>query len=140
MIKIKRIIQKNKKNLADINGLLAQWSLNGYQIKNIYFKKLLKQSYVFGMYDENLLIGTATLIPLHKLSGLKGSIEHVIIDEKYRGQGLGKKLMLNVIAVAKKMQMETLCLTCEPDRIVANILYQNLGFIKKETNFYQLKI
>ena len=133
--RVKKITRFDKPALLGLNELLKQWSKKT-QITPTYFKKLAAQSHVLALYDGKNMIGTVTLIPLYKLSGVKGSIEHLIIDEKYRGRGLGKKLMLHAIATARKAGMKTLFLTSEPQRIVANILYKKLGFIQKETNYY----
>lgn len=133
---LKRIAKAEKKNLDDLNRLLGQWSKKGYQMNSEYFKKLIKKSHLLGLYDRNKIIGTVTLIEIHKLSGIKGSIEHLILDEKYRGRGLGKKLMVFAIDLAKKLKIETLFLTCEPYRTIANSLYKKLGFKIKKTNYY----
>mgnify|MGYP001567659044 FL=1 len=90
--RVKKITRFDKPALLGLNELLKQWSKKT-QITPTYFKKLAAQSHVLALYDGKNMIGTVTLIPLYKLSGVKGSIEHLIIDEKYRGRGLGKKLM-----------------------------------------------
>ena len=92
------------------------------------------------MDDAGSIIGTVTIVPLYKLSGLKGSVEHVLVDEAYRGKGLGEKLMRHAIEYAKQQGMGKLFLTVEPERVVAKKLYQKLGFTKKETDFYQLSL
>ncbi len=138
---IKKIHHFDEKALSDLNTLLLQWSnKKNYQISPEYFKVLIKQSDVLVLYDGNDIIGTVTLIGMHKLSGLKGSVEHLLVSEKYRGKGLGKKLMHCAIDLAKKSGIERLFLTCEPEREAANALYQKLGFKIKETNFYYLDV
>ena len=137
---IKKITKCDEKTLSDVNRLLLQWSDRGYQISSDYFKTLIEQSAVLAVYDGNDIIGTVTLIKIHKLSGLKGSIEHLLVSEKYRGKGLGQQLMQSAIDLAKELGMETLFLTCEPEREAANALYQKLGFKIKDTQFYELKI
>lgn len=137
---IKKINEFDEKALLGINALLMQWSDKGYQIGVNYFKALIKNSHVLVLYDGSDIIGTVSLINIYKLSGLKGTIEHLMVSEKYRGQGLGEKLMRHAIDVAKELGMERLFLTCEPERVVANALYQKLGFKVKETNFYHLDL
>ena len=130
----------NAKDLLDINKLLKQWSDKGYQMKPSYFKKLIKKSHILCLYDKGTIVGTVTLVKVHKLSGLKGSVEHLILDQRYRGRGLGEKLMRFAVQYAKKLKIETLFLTCEPERKIANKLYRKLGFKIKNTNFYQLPL
>ena len=56
------------------------------------------------------------------------------------GQHLGKQLMEYVLEQAKAYAPIELHLTSNPKRVVANKLYQTLGFQKKETNCYQMII
>lgn len=125
-----------RENLKDLNNLLLQWSNKGYQMSPRYFKKLIKKSHILVLFNKNRIVGTVTLVELSKLSGAKGSIEHLILDKKYRGRGLGKSLMNFAVNSAKKLKIKTLFLTCEPERKVANNLYKKLGFKIKKTNFY----
>ncbi len=137
---IKKITEVNEKTISDVNRLLSEWSKNGYQISKEYFEMLVTNSHVLALYDENDIIGTVTLVSMHKLSGHKGSIEHLIVSEKYRGKGLGEKLMRHAVEYAKNLGMQKLCLTCEPGRVAANELYKKLGFKTKDTHFYQLTL
>lgn len=138
--KVKVITKSDKKTLAGVNNLLLQWSKKGGQMSSQYLKKLAKESCVIGLYHKENMIGMVTLIELYKISGKKGSIEHLIVDKVYRGRGLGKELMRNAIALAKKSGIQTLFLTSEPKRIAANALYKKLGFKIKKTNFYHKEI
>ena len=136
----KKIENFNEKDLAGINRLLTQWSDTGYQMNADYFKELIIKSHILCLYNNEDMIGTVTLVPLYKLSGSKGSVEHLIIDESQRGKGLGEKLMRFALDFAKEQNIETLFLTCEPQRIAANALYKKLGFTIKDTSFYQLNL
>ena len=136
---IKRISQVTTKTLKELSVLLLQWR-KGTMISLPYLRLLLKKSYMLGLYCDSKIIGIVTLVPAYKVSGRKGFVEHLIVDEKYRGRGLGKQLMLSAIALGKKLKMDTLFLTCSRERVVANSLYKKLGFKIKETNFYQLKM
>lgn len=134
---IKPVTKYSAGTLAGLNALLLQWDTKR-QLKPGYFTKLLKHSYLLCLYDGKKMIGAVTLVPLHKISGVKGSIEHLIVDQEYRGRGLGKKLMKEAVSYAKKLGMEGLQLTCNPKRNVANALYRKLGFKLQKTNFYLL--
>lgn len=137
--KIKVLTKPDKNALDDLNKLLPQWK-KGYQISSGYFKKFIKESHLITVCRKNRVIGIVTLVKIHKISGVKGAIEHLILDEKYRGRGLGKKLMGCAVSLAKKLKIETLLLTCEPERKAANALYKKLGFKIKKTNYYYLDI
>ena len=71
-------------------------------------------------------------------TGRKAWIEDVVVDSAFRGKGLGKHLVNNIIDVVNKQGNTTLMLTSRPSRIEANHLYQSLGFEKRQTNVYKM--
>lgn len=92
--------------------------------------------------EENFkILGTATLS--HRadpMDGLIGYVAAVVVDPKYRGKGFGKELNMHLIEAARQKECEAMELTSKPKRIRANRLYKKLGFVKKDTNFYVLKL
>ena len=139
---IRRITRFDRRGRADINKLLLQLSSRGYQVGPLQLKETLKnkQAYVFGLYDQKNIVGTVTLIALRQITGYKGYVEDVVVDEKYRGRGLGEKLMLHIMLFAKKLHLDSLELKSETYRIAANALYKKLGFATKEANVYTMKL
>ena len=95
-----------------------------------------RNCHLYVVQENDLIIGCATLCVFHSPTGAKASIEDVVVLSDYRGQHLGKQLMEHVLAEAQKLAPIELHLTSNPKRIVANLLYQSLGFERKETNFY----
>ena len=90
--------------------------------------------------DDDRIIGVASLYVMRKIHKNTGSVEDVVVDEGYRGQGLGEKIMLKLIEVARAKGLQTLTLTSRPERVAGNKLYQKLGFVIKETNAYRLQL
>ncbi len=90
--------------------------------------------------DGVRIIGMATLYVLQKFGKRVAHVEDVVVHSDYRGQGLGKAIMEEVIKVARSKDVRTLHLTSRPAREAANKLYQKLGFERKETNAYRLKL
>ena len=91
--------------------------------------------------DAGRIVGCATLCVYDSPTGRKASVEDVVVSSRFRGQGLGKLLMEHVIAYAKtQLHQVDLHLTSRPHRVAANALYCRLGFEKRETNAYVLKI
>jgi len=72
--------------------------------------------------------------------GYKGKIEDIIIHEKHRGKGLGKKLMQKLLKIAKDNKIKNIHLTSNPKRIPARKLYESLGFKQKDTGIFVLDI
>jgi GNAT superfamily N-acetyltransferase len=67
----------------------------------------------------------------------KGTVEvkRVFTDEKYRGLGLSKKLMLEVEQLAKKQGYKKLILETNENLVAAVAMYKKLGYQRIE-NFY----
>lgn len=98
-----------------------------------------KNTYLYIVKSNNdKIIGMATLIVYRIPYCWKGIIEDVVVDENYRGRGIGKRLLQYVIEEAKKRKVKSLNLTSQPSRIAANRLYESLGFEKRNTNVYRL--
>lgn len=97
-----------------------------------------RNCHLYVVQENDRILGCATLCVFHSPTGAKASIEDVVVLSDYRGQHLGKQLMEHVLAEAQKLAPIELHLTSNPKRIVANILYQSLGFERKETNCYRM--
>lgn len=99
-------------------------------------------SHFFAILEEDeRIIGCATLCVFDSPTGRKASVEDVVVSSSFRGQGLGKLLMEHVIEFAKtELHDVDIQLTSRPHRVAANQLYQQLGFQKKETNVYVVKV
>ena len=90
--------------------------------------------------EAGVIIGALTLAVYRVPSGKRAMIEDVIVDESARGRGVGEILMQHSIALAKEKGVGTIALTSSPFREAANRLYVRMGFKKRETNAYQLKL
>lgn len=93
------------------------------------------------MEDSGKIIGFAALI-IHPVpvKGLVARIEDVVVDEKYRGQGLGRKAMEDLLEIAKSEGIDMINLTSNPKRTAARKLYESLGFQLSETGVFWIKL
>jgi glucosamine-phosphate N-acetyltransferase len=85
--------------------------------------------YIYVIEYKNKIIGSATLIiqpKFHNNFKNAGLIEEVIIDEKFRGQGLGKKIIEFVISEARNKLCYKLVLNSEEKN---KDFYTKLGFV-----------
>lgn len=83
--------------------------------------------------DDGEIIGTLQITFTPSISfqgGKRATVESVRVDEKYRGQGIGKELMLWAINRAKEENCFAMQLTTNADRTDAHRFYENLGFTK----------
>lgn len=98
-----------------------------------FIKHLAKiKSKVFVMEDgEGKIIGTMALLIeekfIHKLSSV-GHIEDVVVDDEYRGKGLGKMLIDYGIKYAKDNGCYKIILNCADKNIT---FYEKCGFKSK---------
>ena len=91
--------------------------------------------------DDGHIAGCATLCVFGSPTGLKASVEDVVVSQACRGQHIGKRLMEHIITYARTNLADVdLCLTSRPHRVAANNLYKSLGFQPKETNVYKMPI
>lgn len=63
----------------------------------------------------------------------------IVVDEQFRNQGYGKKLILGLVNIAKDRNIKTAYLQVVDSNIVAKKLYQNLGFEKEYDYWYRIK-
>ena len=89
---------------------------------------------------EQKIVGTLTLAAYRVPSGVRSMIEDVVVDNSARGQGIGEALVKRAIEVAREKGVQYISLTSSSAREAANRLYMKVGFKKRETNAYQMKL
>ena len=90
--------------------------------------------------DHGKIVGALTLTVYRVPTGIRSIIEDVIVDNSARGQGIGEALMKYAIDLAREKGAKNISLTSNPMREAANRLYLRVGFKKRETNAYQIKL
>lgn len=137
-----RITRESARVREAINGLLPQLSETTRALSRAELKKLLsdKNTYLCFAVFNGKIAGMGTLVFLRAPSSFRARVEDVVVDKKFRGRGIGKKLMLHLIRVAKKAGVLTIDLTSGPSRKEANRLYRSLGFEQRKTNVYRMTL
>lgn len=82
---------------------------------------------------DGVLVGTLQLTFTPSISfqgGKRATVESVRVDTKYRGQGIGRELMIYAIERARRENCVSMQLTTNADRQDAHRFYENLGFKK----------
>ena len=87
--------------------------------------------------ENGEILGTMTIIIFQIPTGIRAWIEDVVVDSSVRGKGIGKKLNLAALELAKQAGAKTVDLTSRPARQEANQLYRSIGFVERETNVYR---
>lgn len=121
---------------------LDQLTTNPMTLTEAMFRQLLDSdnSHLFFLVKNEQIAGMLTVGIYHSPTGGKAWIEDVVVDEAFRGQGLSKLLVVHAIEFTKSMGIPSLMLTSNSKRIAANKLYQAMGFERKETNVYRMKL
>ena len=126
--------------LRDINRLMSELSVTSQTDEQLIREAVGDgNSHIYIIRDEERIIGCGALCVMHTLEQRLASIEHIVVSEDYRGQGLGEMLMRRMLTDVRTLAPITLHLTSNSQRVAANQLYRKLGFVKKDTNFYELK-
>jgi ribosomal protein S18 acetylase RimI-like enzyme len=84
------------------------------------------------------IVGMCTLATFYIPTGVRSWVEDVVVDENARGLGIGTALVKAAVHLAVDARARSVDLTSRPDRSEANLLYQRLGFNRRETNVYRL--
>jgi ribosomal protein S18 acetylase RimI-like enzyme len=88
---------------------------------------------------DHELAGMLTLGWFSAPTGPRAFIDDVVVDERYRGQGIGEALVRSALDHARRLKASTVDLTSRPAREAANRLYRRIGFQKRETNSYRYR-
>lgn len=75
----------------------------------------------------------------YTFNGFEGYINNVVIDEKFRGRGLGKVLMEGLLNIGREKGVTEFTLEVRVGNLPANRLYESLGFVNEgvRKNFYE---
>lgn len=127
--------------LEAINRLIAQLSTSSHTFTEAELNSLIAspQSHLYALEYDEKIIGMVTLCIYQCPTGRKAWIEDVVVDQNHRGKGYGKLMVRKAMEECQNRGNVTLMLTSRPSLIVANQLYQSLGFEKRETNVYKMK-
>lgn len=67
--------------------------------------------------------------------GLVGEIQEFFIREKYRGQGIGKLLINEIMYFAEENNLKSIEVTTNRKRVENVVIYENLGFTLSHNKF-----
>ena len=95
---------------------------------------------IFVIRHKGRIIASVSVACFATPTGNHCRIEDVVVDERHRGKGLGRKLMAKTIEALRAMNVKHVELTSRPSRTVANELYRSLGFKLRKTNVYGFEL
>lgn len=95
---------------------------------------------VFVLRRRSRIVASAAAVRFSTPTGRHCRIEDVVVDERMRGRGLGRKVMEKTLAALKAMDVRHVELTSRPSRVAAQALYRSLGFTQRKTNVMELDL
>ena len=110
----------------------------GYERANVHDER----SHEFVACIDDTVVGYMILNEMIDIIKNKKTyhIDYVCVDPEYRGQKIGKTMMDYVIDYAKKEGGSRIELTSNPTRVAAHKLYENCGFIKRDTDVFRKEL
>ncbi|MEK7517384.1 MAG: GNAT family N-acetyltransferase [Patescibacteria group bacterium] len=129
---------------AAINKLLKQLDDKATPLTRVDVENMIASPanhlFVARRLDNKETVGMLTLIVYRIPVWKKGWIEDLVVDEAYRNRGVATKLINYAMESAKAHGVLSLNFTSRPEREAANRLYRSLGFEKRNTNLYSIKL
>lgn len=90
--------------------------------------------------DRGEIAGALTLVVYRVPTGIRSVVEDVIVESSARRQGIGEALLRYAIGLARSKGAANISLTSNERREAANRMYLRTGFIRRETNIFQIKL
>ena len=133
---IRKIIESDLKNgfLESLDNLRQTSNLEQNSVKNILKKILENENHIIHVAElDGKIVGSTTLLIEQKFiheGGFVGHIEDVVVNKEFEGRGIGMKLVLSLLDIAKEKKCYKTILNCE-DKLIP--FYEKIGFKQKST-------
>tara|TARA_B100000674_G_scaffold493977_1_gene517497 strand:+ start:23149 stop:23610 length:462 start_codon:yes stop_codon:yes gene_type:complete len=125
-----------------IGALVTQLSSTepGFSLGNLKAMLADPSTTIFVARANEEIVGMTTLVIFRVATGLRAFIDDVVVMTTHQKRRLGERLVRAAINHATSHGIEKIDLTSRPSRETANRLYQRMGFERRETNVYRLKL
>ena len=138
---LERLVDISDNDATKLRELSLQLSSEStFDVESLRRSLLHDTTTIFAMRNRGKIIASVSVVCFATPTGNHCRIEDVIVDEKHRGKGIGRKLMEQTIEALRAMNVKRVDLTSRPSRTVANELYKSLGFKLRKTNVYEFKL
>jgi len=139
------IKEAGKKDLPDILKLYADSDIDNGKILSIegaeaiFNKMKTYPNYkIYIAVGQDKILGTFSLSIMDNIAHLgksSGLVESVVVEEKIRSKGIGKKMMEYALNICRKNNCYKMCLSSNLIRTKAHDFYEKLGFKKHGYSF-----
>lgn len=132
------VVKEDSEDFITVRNLLLQLDPQA-RFLEYNFLAAHHNGFVAKEYDGEKLIGFGSIFPRHTILRRQAVVEDMIVDHAYRGKGLGRKILQQLLEWARVHNIEVIELTSHPSRVAANELYKKSGFVLHPTNHYLYK-
>lgn len=128
-----------KATIEDVTGIytllcdLEEITFDKEKFINRYKANLTDKNKMYYVYElNNCVVGFISLFVKKQLHHEKdtGEIEELIVDGKYRSQGIGRELIEYIYKKAKELDLQEIEVSSKANRIRAHHFYESNEFIK----------
>ena len=133
---IRKISESDLENgfLESLDNLRQTSNLEQNSVRNILKKILENENHIIHVAElDGKIVGSTTLLIEQKFiheGGFVGHIEDVVVNKEFEGRGIGMKLVLSLLDIAKEKKCYKTILNCE-DKLIP--FYEKIGFKQKST-------
>ncbi len=141
-MKIERLTRVSDDVVESLGQLMVQLAPDCKPLTGEYLQEIidLPNIFLFVAKQGDQIVGTFSLVLYKTPTGLKASLEDVVVDVSMRGQKIGEKMIEFALEYANtQLDVSKLDLTSSPYRVAANALYRKLGFELRDTNVYRFE-
>lgn len=136
------VTEFNDQEIEGIERLLPQIARNSVVVPQEHRRLLRedKNTKIAVVYDGEKMAAMGTLLIVTMLTGRRSRLEQLVVDEAYRGKGLGRLLSTYIIDLAKKEGCTDVRFTSGKDRTASHNLYTSMGFESSDKVGYYKKL
>jgi ribosomal protein S18 acetylase RimI-like enzyme len=137
MTKIRNFRPLDADKVCSFKRESARVNFPGCEFNAGLFRKLLlrgakRHPECIKIAEENgRVVGYIWFKTIESAVGVFGRVEHIFVDEAYRGKGLGRKLMESAEDYFRKHGLGKMKLTVSKDNETAVALYRDMGYETK---------
>ncbi len=142
MIKIRDFTAEDADKVCGFKRESARVNFPGCQFDEAMFRDLIMKSFrsfperIKVAEDGGTVVGYIWFKVIRSATGVFGRIEHIFVDESWRGKGLGKMLMETAEEYFRKRGVKKVKLTVTTANRKAIKLYSEMGY---ETRRYKME-
>lgn len=148
MITVEILSNPTEKDLQNINALIPQIAREPHLLSLAELNKVVMQKENCKLVvarafqkGERPIVGMAVITLRPILTGLLADVEDVVVDENWRGEGVGRAINQKLIDIARNSNAKHISLHTNKARVAANAMYQQMGYKKLEdVNYYRINL